>query len=367
MQQHLQNAHISHARKVFKQEKWHLVQNELAEARNWKGSALNQTVLAVLQACLSRAENSAQSPDPLQSLAAQSDNPVQLDFVIRHEAHALEENSAHLLKAAGLTGVWQQKFFKRPKKDSLFQLIKTAEQFASIDKKSIILPLAELYAPLAKATKLKFSVEEGERLCEFWLQTEQSNLLEEYAKKLEKAWPDKPVFTYYRYAMLNRYNYQAIPPLEQAWDKAREQGDNALAARLGGLLHRFSNPFADRHRNSYAPEDDFFDYLDEDNDPMGVDPFDLIDKTSAPGDMGPLLAGMADVVKDMPLHMVKEIATNIMGKAIMLDILKKFGEQGLRELCVSALRNEDPAEAIARLENNKGNKQRPLPFGGLFG
>lgn len=355
VQQHLQNAHIAHARKVFKQGKFHLVHKELDAAQHWKGSELNKHVISVLQAFLSRAENGVQSPSLLKSLVEQSDEPTLFDFIIRHEAQAIGKGSQHLLIEAGLVDLWRSGLLKRLKKENLLRLIDTAQQFYDVDADSIEFPLQELYSPLSKAVKLKFSAEEGEKICEFWLQTEQTDLLQVYAKKLEKSWPDKPIFTYYRYADIRSYDYQAIPLLEKAWEKARDLGDTSSSVRIGGLLERLVNPFSERHD---VDDDDlgdgFFDFIDA---PTGFDSF----QPDMNEDM--ILSAIADSIQDMPLSEVKELANNILGKDGVAEILKIFGERDLRDLCESALRGESPEEVLDKLARKL---DKPTPFRGVF-
>jgi len=155
-------------------------------------------------------------------------------------------------------------------------------------------------------------------------------LLDKYATALEKAHPDKPLFTYYRFVNVDPFEaWRAVPKLEDAWEQAINQGDVAASSRIGGLLDRLANPY---------PE------LDDDEDS-----FDAFEDAMA--DMGEegAMGLMAELVPMMPLSQVLELAYEMLDKKTVRLILERFGEKAVRDLCQSFLRGDDPQTFIEQL------------------
>lgn len=332
VRQYLQNAHIAHARKQIKQQKWQLVDKELREARQWKSTPLNATLIQVLQACAAlmqgNAESARQILAPLGKGLATS-AAVRLDFILRHESALTMTPLPTLLQAAGLEDVW-----KKPHTTSILVLVDTARQFQETSPDgsmaTLAVPLDKLRSILLKAAHLPFTTAEGEKLCEFWLQAGQDALLDKYATALEKAHPDKPLFTYYRFVNVDPFEaWRAVPKLEDAWEQAINQGDVAASSRIGGLLDRLANPY---------PE------LDDDEDS-----FDAFEDAMA--DMGEegAMGLMAELVPMMPLSQVLELAYEMLDKKTVRLILERFGEKAVRDLCQSFLRGDDPQTFIEQL------------------
>ncbi|HPE59494.1 MAG TPA: hypothetical protein PLB10_04070 [Thiolinea sp.] len=322
IRQLLRQAHTAHAGKQLKQGKLHLVAKELEEARNWKGTALDATITQVLQVCLAvRQQDLAAARQLLQALiTTEPGAAVRLEFILRHESLLTDTPLATLLNLGGLEQVW-----KKPAVADVLALEKTLRELMEAnDIKDLTKSLAGLQAPLKKAAKLKFAVGEGESLCELWLQTRQEALLTAYATRLEKTWPDKPVFTYYRFA-----NMQYLGPvatmnrLEQAWDKARDQGDSITASRLGSLLDRLNG----------------FDHHDYPVPPMQ----DILDGKFSPA--------LDNLIENMSARELLDFISMMASDGMLArQVLEHFGEQALRELCRSMMRGDSPEDFIKRLE-----------------
>lgn len=342
VRKHLQNAHIAHARKQIKQKKYHLARKELAEAQQWKSSPLNDTILQVLHASLDHLDEQNGDRDAVnaifQRLVKDQDvHPVGLDFIFRHESILVGFAPRLLWQVAGYDDPW-----KKPEREGVMAVMDTARQLMDINPDTVTAPLGSLLSPLKKAARLKFSVSEGERLCEFWLQVKQNELLRLYACALEKAWPKKPVFTYYRFVNANPFDPAVIPSLKAAWDKAHVQGDLAVSSRIGGLLDRFSNPYRD------FDELDFEDDLDDEFEDISAEEFAAD------------ISQLAEMIPVLPFKEVFECTCGFIGKAKASLILKRQGEAAVRELCKKCLRNDVTDEDIDQLLSDGPQKKKEV-------
>jgi tetratricopeptide (TPR) repeat protein len=342
VRKHLQNAHIAHARKQIKQKKYHLARKELAEAQQWKSSPLNDTILQVLQASLDHLDEQNEDRDAVnaifQRLAKVQDvHPVGLDFIFRHESILTGFAPRVLWQVAGYDDPW-----KKPEREGVMAVMDTARQLMDSNPDTVTAPLDSLLFSLKKAARLKFSVSEGERLCEFWMQVKQNELLRLYACALEKAWPKKPVFTYYRFVNANPFDVTVIPSLKAAWEEAHVQGDLAVSSRLGGLLDRFSNPYRD------------FDELDFDDD------FDDEFEDISGEELAAEISQLAEMIPVLPFKEVFECVCDFIGKAKASLILKRQGEVVVRELCKKCLRNDVTDKYIDLLLSDGPQEKREV-------
>ncbi len=350
-QLHLQYAHLSHASKQFKQKKWHLVHKELDQAQQWKGTELTKTLIEVLQAYQIQAEKGVQAAaSAFQTLSKTSTlDKVAVDFIIRHQGLHINHAHATALKNAKLTTLWN-----KPDKDKVFALIDIVQQLMKNSPKSISKPLDSLSKPLKKAAKLPFSTTEGERVCEFLIQVGEDALLNEYSLKLRQKHKNHPVFNYYLFVNHKYLDYKALGQLEEAWEIAKEQNDDATSSRLAGLLHKLSNPFA----SPFSGSDLFFD-KDED------DEWDMSDEMPAPEEMELVMAAMvamemvgddaderekakimADLLPIMPQKELFDLAENLLGEENAQLILDKLEVKGLRTFCQRCLKGEEPEDVM---------------------
>lgn len=366
VRQYVQNAHISHARKLLNQQKWRLAHKELAEAQQWKSTPLNAAIIQILQAYLAHQDGAGGeggqggqeevSLNPLQQLMETSEvHPVALQFLCRHESIHFGMTDRTFRQLALNDEPW-----KKLERQGLLVLVDTVEQLMASNPDTAALPLSSLHLFLQKAARLKLSASEGERLCEFWLQTKQDELLVEYARRLQKSWPEKPVFTYYRYYHARPFTDSAFSPLQNAMEQARAQGDVGLSSRIELLLQRLFDP---------DPSSDDFDFYDdlEAEQPEGLDDIgdigDMLNKFGE-GAMVEEMRRMADLVPLLPYKEVAGVLSELLDKKTVRIVRERFGEKAVRELFQVILRGGDPLEFIADLEG-RPVKKKPVQ-GRLF-
>lgn len=347
-QQYLQQAHLSHARKQIKQKKWHLVDKELKEVARWKGTVLSNLLLEVLKAYQIQAEKGGEvATEAFQSLAKKrSVDKVALDFVIRHQAIQINQNDKIPLRNAKLVTLWNT-----PSKQHVLSLIDIIQQLRKINPNSINKVLKNLFKPLKKAAKLSFSEKEGEQICEFWMQTKEDDLLHEYSDQLRRQHDDKPLFIYYYFVNSNLYHSGAFELVETAWEEAKDDGDEALSARLVGLLQKcpspFSNPFGGGGNPFFDDEEDDWGWGESDPDDLktmmdAMEAVSMIDEDDVQGH-GNI---MADLISMIPLKEVIKLAGEMFGKDIPQIMLSQYGEEKLRSFCSRCLKGEDPEDVI---------------------
>ena len=368
-QLHLQYAHLSHASKQFKQKKWHLVHKELDQARQWKGTALTETLIEVLQAYQIQAEKDIQvAASAFQALSKTStvDN-VALDFIIRYQGLQINYVYVAALKNAKLATLWN-----KPDKDKVFALIDIVQQLMKNNPESIAKPLESLSKPLKKAAKLPFTATEGERVCEFLMQIGDEVLLNEYSLKLRQKHKNHPIFNYYLFVNHKHLNYKEMGQLEDAWEIAKEQSDDATSSRIAGLLHRLSNPFA----NPFSGGHPFFDE-DEDDD------WDMFDEMPNIEEMDAAMSAVetmielgdgadeqekaniiANILPIMPPKELLNVAEGMVGRKNAQLILNELNVTGLRTFCQRCLKGEEPDDVM----NDMGiASAKPAFLNSIFG
>jgi predicted TPR repeat methyltransferase len=352
---HLQNAHISHARKQIKQKKYHLARKELDEAQLWKGAPVNATIIQILHTYLTHQDGQAGEIEQGQQenanlitlpqlLVNSGLHPAALDFLLRHESLLAGLRELALHKIFPVEDPW-----KKADKQGIMALLGIAGQLAKLSPETLAAPLRSLRGLLRKAARLPFTIAEGEQLCEFWVQINEDALLLEYARCLQKSWPKKPVFTYYYY-----YYYQgdffeqenAIPSLENALKMAESQGDEGLSHRIAVLLDRLCRPTS-------KWDDDFFDEFDDEFDDDEDTEFEGIGEEKMLEEM----REMADMVQTAPYKLVFQILCGLMDKKTANSLQQQLGQKGVRDLCQALLRGDDPDTIIAEMEGNPAKKK----------
>ncbi len=336
-QQYLQQAHLSHARKQIKQKKWHLAEKELLKTKKWKGTALTKLLIEVLKAYLLQAEKGVKTAAKnFQELAKKTGaNEVELDFIIRHQGIQTKQSYKTSLRNAKLTNLWN-----KPNKEKLWALMNIVQQLREINADGIKPVLKTLFTPLKKATKLPFSEQEGEQLCEFWVQNKEEGLLHEYSHQLRRQYGDKPIFIYYSFVNFEGFSPVVFDLLEQAWSEAKQQKDEALTARLAGLLEKLSRPYSDPFGDIFF---DDIDAIEEEIEEISM--LDCDDEEK----------GINIIINLLPRLPIKEVfsfATQLMGKKTAQLILDKYGEKQLRNACIRGLKGDNPQDIMNDLAMN---------------
>jgi tetratricopeptide (TPR) repeat protein len=358
-QQHLQHAHLSHARKQFKHKKWHLVHKELDQARKWKGTVLTETLIEVLQAFQIQAEKGVrEATSAFQALTEIGHlDKVAIDFIIRHQGIQINYAYGTSLKSAKLRGIW-----RKPNKEKILVLIDIVQQLMKVDPASITEPLNSLSAPLKKAAKLPFTAAEGERVCEFLMQVEENALLKRYSLRLGKKHKNHPVFDYYFFVNDNYLNYKELNRLENAWEIAKDLGDEATSSRIVGLLQKHSTPFA----NSFFEKEDDWDWVNQPNSEEMDAMMSAIVALEDGSDIDEKEKGkiIANILPILPIKEIFDMADKFAGKRLAKLIQKELGDSGLRTFCQRCLRGEEPDDVAMDMMVNS-DKNSPF-MGGLF-
>jgi len=336
-QQHLQHAHLSHAQKQFKQKKWHLVNKELKQALQWKGSLLTNTLIEVLQAYQIQVEKgSIAAKNVFQTLVNNSDmDKVRLDFIFRYQAAQINQSDKEALKYTTSAGFWNKPKLSR---QSVLTLIDIAGQLRQIDPKSINKPIKSLFKPLHTAAKLPFSAKQGEQICEFWMQSKEDKLLKEYSNQLRKKYKNKPIFVYY-HLIHSQQSFSKIEiELTDALNIAKEQNDDAVVVRLLNLLDQFDSPLTNMMGGMFADDDnldDTFENLMNAMEVMNANPADDINEKIK-------RELFADLLPIMSRNDLLGLADEYLEKGLAQYVLNQYGEQQMRSFCRRCFKGEDP-------------------------
>jgi hypothetical protein len=281
-----------------------------------------------------------------QLLADSGLHPVALDFLLRHESPLIGLPERALRQLFPVEDPW-----KKPDKRVIMALLDIAGQLLKVSPESLKAPLRNLHGPLRKASRLPFTAAEGEQLCEFWVQAKEDVLLMHYAQHLQKAWPKKPVFTYYNYYQLDSFADEALPALEKAMKMAKSQGDTVLDQRISVLMNRYlrlifneDNAFDDVFGDNF--DDDNGDYTDAGLNKLKQeeDPFEVMRK-------------MAGITQIAPYKDIFELLCDLVGKIMASSVQKQFGQQTVRDMCQAILRGGDPHEFLAGLAGRPDQKK----------
>ncbi len=236
----LHNAHFSHARKLARTGKWHLVQKELKEAGRWTDQPLSKASVAILEACREQqAKHAEVATELLREAFDLAGSALNTGFIMQFEADSIGYDVASLFSQAEID--WPLAALQH--KDELFSLVDTVDHFLNEDNtEQIAVVLSQFNTTLSRAVELIQHEDEFEQLCEFWLHTRQDSLLAAYVDEAESQFEHRPIFTYFR--MVNKPwlepdDYQA---LEEAMDEVKEQGNQNLAMRFLSLLTELPPP-----------------------------------------------------------------------------------------------------------------------------
>ncbi len=347
-QQYLQHAHLSHARKQIKQKKWHLAEKELLKAQQWKGTALTKLLIEVLKIYLIQAEKGVKTAAKnFQELAKKTGaNNVWLDFIIRHQGMQINQSYKTSLRNAKLINLWN-----KPNKEKLWALMDIVQQLKDIHSDGIHSALKSLFRPLKKAAKLSFSEQEGEQICEFWLQNKEEDLLDKYSHQLRRQHDDKPIFIYYSFVNFTGFNPTIFNLLEEAWNEAEQQKNEALTARLAGLLEKLSRSYS----NPFSSDDMWFDGIDDPDAIEIEEEIEAISMLDCDDEEKNINIMMIHLLPALPIKEVFSLADKLMGRKMAQLILNKYGEKALRNACIRSLKGHNPQDIMNNLVmNTKG-------------
>ncbi|CAK8718333.1 Tetratricopeptide repeat-containing protein [Candidatus Electrothrix gigas] len=241
------NAHINHAHKLAKQEKYALACKECDHASAFGRGNADQGRIEITRGLLELLQGREKEG---QALLDNGESQYEHSAVARVQVCM----NAELLP---ISPAWKKKFTtrlkaavkKKPEREELLQIIPQL-----FDGKGNKLPAWKsvrgvLQAYLKKGADLSLHKDEFVMLCQAWQRLHEFALLHAYGKKAAQHWPDIPLFTYYFVVGKSengrkRLTDKDIEELEDASDMAMRQKDSATERLIDDFLdeHAFGFP-----------------------------------------------------------------------------------------------------------------------------
>ncbi|MCI5192980.1 MAG: hypothetical protein D3915_07595 [Candidatus Electrothrix sp. AU1_5] len=241
------NAHINHAHKLAKQEKYALACKECDHASAFGRGNADQGRIEITRGLLDLLQGREKEG---QALLDNGESQYEHSAVARVQVCM----NAELLP---ISPAWKKKFTtrlkaavkKKPEREELLQIITQL-----LDGNGNKLPAWKnirgvLQAYLKKGADLSLHKDEFVMLCQAWQRLHEFALLHAYGKKAAQHWPDIPLFTYYLVVGKSengkkRLTDKDIEELEDASDMAMRQKDSATERLIDDFLdeHAFGFP-----------------------------------------------------------------------------------------------------------------------------
>jgi len=270
----LVEAHLSHARKQIGAHKPHLAHRELEAAANWAKSSLDTGRVELLRGILELAE-----PDPEPARArlrkgvelAGGGLPGRLHLLL--EVARLQRHAATVLKQASL-----QSDDGLDSRAQILALIQTLNNLPSTLAHHARAALECLVGHVQRGVKEPYTQTDMELICEVLSRHQQFKVLEIYARRGMKRWPERPIFVFHAiWARRDGYTFAVTPvevsQLERAVERSQEEGDTRTADRIVNWL----GPFYYRSQVPFYPEPREFEETDEETIEDGVSLENLLD------------------------------------------------------------------------------------------
>jgi len=233
------DAHLAHAGKMAKQQKYEIALRECELAASFERQNLSQGKIQIYQGLLIMLTGGeAAGLKMLEEGADKAVNPLLAHFVIRLEAGLL--NMVPRLLNHFTTQL--KKTVKKPvEKDVILQLFDNISR-CSGEKQEELEKFRAIFTPcLKRAARLVYSMDESKRICQILHLRHYHDLLLLYAKAALKRHTENPLFLFYQiYAQTNggkkRLNNRQIDALDTAWHEAMDMDDEATAHLIGVFL-----------------------------------------------------------------------------------------------------------------------------------
>ncbi len=276
----LVNAHLAHARKQIRQQKWPLARKELAQAADWARADGDRSRVDFVRGLLELdSGDQVAAREYFRTGFERAGGDLAGWFRLLFEAVRLGLDPVRMQKQARLP-----RPPSKPGREQVLALVPLLTEAVAEDEDDCIAALELLQAPLKRAAGLDFSRAELEQLCETWLRLDQDELRAGYARAALKRWPGTPLFVYHRimaaFDHLCMLSGKEIRQLETALERAREEGDMRTAHRITDILDdgiSFPAP------GDYEPDIDAFDPFDDVALPEGGALDELIEMLLQPG------------------------------------------------------------------------------------
>ncbi|MFN0317448.1 MAG: tetratricopeptide repeat protein [Burkholderiales bacterium] len=244
----LGQAHLSHARKLMAAGNLNGARQELEEAAQWLHGPEERGATNLLQVLAAGQIDEA----PLRAAVAALGGGLPGTFHLLLEALRTKRDAKMLLQRAGAD------LRATPPAPQVVAFARALNASPDTDKilRAALLPLEPM---LQRAAALQFAEPDHLLVCEALHRRQERDLARRYAEAALKRWPGRPVFVYLRAEAIfggdvGPVSRKELAALEDAWDKAKSQGDIRTAARLDELLSLLANDFGMPGPSSGLPQ-----------------------------------------------------------------------------------------------------------------
>jgi hypothetical protein len=233
------DAHLAHAGKMAKQQKYEIALRECELAASFERQNISQGKIQIYHGLLIiLTGGEAAGLKLLDEGTDKAVNPLLARFVIRLEAGLLNMVPRLLNHFTAQL----KKTVKRPvDKDVILQLFDHIFR-CNREKQEELEKFRSVFTPcLKRAAGLVFSIDELKRICQILHIQHYHDLLQLYAKAALKRHKENPLFLFYQiFAKTKggnkRLNTRQIDALDTAWHEAMDMDDEATANLIGAFL-----------------------------------------------------------------------------------------------------------------------------------
>ncbi len=337
------NAHLSHARKLIKSSKWHLLDKELQEAEHWANQdAVMLSTIALHKAVKAQKNKQKnQAKEEMQKLVSLMPTSLSACFLIRLESLLVNTDAKVLHQFAKLK--WMPA--KRQPKEVLFSLIEFCKTSATAYEASTISEVLDDLGPcLETIVKKHITLEEYEQILEYWFQTDQELLVDEFVEAAIKKHGEHPVLTYYRYVYTYYLSNDKLDEISDAIELAKDQGDTLTASRLIGVFNKAPPPMSSPFEMSDDEMDAFFN--------SGLDESEFSEEDDD-GELASIPPFILDELKHGDLDDVLSLFGSILGAPVeeLKLIRRDMGDEGLRELLLLVVGGASLEDVVYQMES----------------
>lgn len=333
----LQSSHLNHARKLIKAgTKYELARKELEQAHSWSKTDHAIGYVQITEGLLEVLAGNADLANSLLQQGCQRSGEIAGFFLVHVECLRLNLLPNTVLKQAKLI---VPKGIKSPA--AVLALIHTINQQSSDDQAIIQETLSAMKRNLLALSSLAYSEQDMLAILPCFEKFECFDLLQRFAQRAEKLWPEHCLFAYYAIyakAEADAYNlsHRDVERMQDIGDAAVDAGDQ----RTLYLVQQFMQPM-----QRFPGFGDFFDDDDDDDDYYFDDDDDDDDES--------MMRVMDGIAKENP--------------EMILELLKRMGGIGNHHGMGDELAEMLGSKSGKSKKKGKGSSRIRDIFGGLFG
>jgi len=236
----LVQAHLAHARKQIRAARPDLARKELDQAAEWDQDGRRRDQRDLLAGLLDLSIDEALGRTALSNQVAALGSGLSATLALGLETVAIGRPAAWALKAVGLGKV------KVPDQADLAAFLARLRTHLE-GGEALAGELQRLFdKPLSGAAKWPLTLAESESACDTLRRAGLTLARRTFAEAALKRWPDTPVFVLHQFESCRtgaRYypRPRDMQQLEDAWNRAREAGDERTAHRIGEVIDRYES------------------------------------------------------------------------------------------------------------------------------